>query len=58
MHSSSKVQESNMENWLKLDENKPLYDDIMKKLAPFFNGAPTPAGTLPSGHGLCKLKFI
>jgi hypothetical protein len=28
-----------------------LYDDIiMKKLAPFFNGAPTSAGTLPSGH--------
>jgi hypothetical protein len=39
-----------MEKWLKLNENKPLYDDIMKKLAPFFSGAPTPAGTLPSGH--------
>jgi hypothetical protein len=46
----TKVQESNMEKWLKLNENKPLYDDVMKKLAPFFSGAPTPAGTLPSGH--------
>jgi hypothetical protein len=46
----TKVQESNMEKWLKLNENNPLYDDIMKKLAPFFSGAPTPAGTLPSGH--------
>jgi hypothetical protein len=40
----TKVQESNMEKWLKLNENKPLYDDVMKKLAPFFSGAPTPAG--------------
>jgi hypothetical protein len=32
----TKVQESNMEKWLKLNENKPLYDDVMKKLAPFF----------------------
>jgi hypothetical protein len=39
-----------MEKWLKLDKNKPLYDDIMKKLAPFFSGAPTAAGKLPSGH--------
>jgi hypothetical protein len=46
----TKVQESNMEKWLKLNENKSLYDNIMKKLALFFNGAPTPAGTLPSGH--------
>jgi hypothetical protein len=45
----NKVQESIMEKWVKLDESKPLYDDIMK-LAPFFSGALTPAGTLPSGH--------
>jgi hypothetical protein len=46
----NKVQESNLEKWVKLDENKPLYDDIMKKLTPFFSGTLTPAGTLPSGH--------
>jgi hypothetical protein len=50
----TKVQESNMEKWLKLNKNKPLYDEIMKKLAPFFSA---PLLLLAHFHWVMPCKY-